>query len=96
MKICRNPFGLMFRNLKKGDSIVLKASYEGILSSAIHTLFVFYPIDVIWLDSNKLVVDKKTVNPFVLYSRPRKPAKYIVEMRKGFAKNIKIGEKLDL
>ena len=59
-------------------------------------LFVFYPIDVVWLDSDKIVVDKKTVNPFVLYSAPRKPAKYVIEMRKGFAKNIKIGEKIKI
>jgi len=93
VKFCKSVFGLMFRRLKKGDSIVLECA-EGIFSSAIHMLFVFYSLDIVWLDKNKIVVDKKTVKPFTLFAYPKKPAKYIVEMRKGFSKNIKIGDEL--
>jgi len=93
-KFCRNPFGLMFRRLKKGDSIVLTCG-EGIFSAAIHMLFVFYPLDIVWLDKDHIVVDKKTVNPFTLFAYPKRPAKYIVEMRKGFSKDIKINDKIE-
>ncbi|MBU1245925.1 MAG: DUF192 domain-containing protein [Nanoarchaeota archaeon] len=93
-KICRNPFGLMFRGLKKGDSIVLECG-EGIFSAAIHMLFVFYSLDIVWLDKDHIVVDKKTVKPFTLFAYPKRPAKYIVEMRKGFSKDIKIGDKIE-
>ena len=86
-KFCKNPFGLMFRRLKKGNSIVLTCLNEGIFSSAIHMLFVFYPLDIVWLDENKIVVDKKTVKPFTLFAYPKKPARYIVEMRKDFSKD---------
>jgi uncharacterized membrane protein (UPF0127 family) len=43
-------------------------------------LFVFYSINVLFLDSNKKVIDiKKRLRPFTFYS-PKKKAKYIIEL----------------
>ena len=59
-------------------------------------LFVFFPIDVIWLDSKRVVVDKReNIKPFTLLIKPRKSAKYIIEMPYGSSKNIKIKDKLE-
>ncbi len=88
--------GLMFSSrLMLGEGVVLVASYESILSTTVHMLFVFFPIDIIWLNSAKKVVDvKKNVLPFMPFIAPRKAAKYVIELPKGCAKDIKIGDRL--
>ncbi|MEK9774070.1 MAG: DUF192 domain-containing protein [Candidatus Woesearchaeota archaeon] len=87
-------FGLMF---KKPKTIIMTSLKESIFFSSIHTFFVFKPIDVIWLDNQYTIVDYKTVKPFKLNVKPKKPAKYIVESYEGFIKKnkIKIGEKFE-
>ena len=56
-------------------------------------LFVFFPIDVVWLDQDKKVVDfKKNVKPFTPFVVPRKPAHYVVELPKQTIRNLNIGD----
>jgi uncharacterized protein len=72
--------GLMF----SGDNrqfMVFKFNDEKKIS--LHMMFVFYPIDVVFLDSKKKVVDtKENFKPFSLYAS-KKPAKYCIECPKG-------------
>ena len=59
--------------------------------------FVFYPIDVLFLDKNKIVVDKKErFMPFAFYKSKRK-AMYAIEMPNGTLKKTKteIGDKIE-
>lgn len=90
--------GLMFsRPLKRGQALILEANNEGILDTTIHMLFVFFSIDVIWLNSNKEVVDiKRDVKSFSPWITPNKAAKYIIELPKNASKHIKIGDKIDI
>lgn len=69
--------GLMF---SKRKNIVLILNKESRLNAIIHMFFVFYPIDVYWLDKNKKIVDqRKRVRPFT-FAVPKNKAKYIVEI----------------
>ena len=88
--------GLMFRiNFEKPLLFIMpKESRE---SSAIHSFFVFFPFDAVFLNSKGVVVDvRERIRPFTLRITPKKPAKYIVEMKAGEAKRrgIKVGSKL--
>ena len=47
----------------------------------IHSFFVFFPFKAIFLNSKKKIVDVKKIRPFTIY-KPRKPAKYVVELAK--------------
>ncbi len=86
--------GLMFsKKLKNDSAIILESFAEGILNTSIHMFFVFYPINVIWLNSKFEVVDIKRAKPFISLLSPKKPAKYIIELTKDI-KDIKIGDKL--
>lgn len=71
-------FALLFCNLK---------------DSGIHTHFMRFDIDVYFLDENKVVFEKTTLNPWKFY-RPEKRAKFILETKKDVLK-IEIGDKLD-
>ena len=82
--------------LKKGNAIVLVSPKQGILETTIHMLFVFFPLDIIWLDKNKKVVDiHKNVKPFT-FAAPKKPAKYIIELPCGISSNIKINDEVSM
>ncbi len=89
--------GLMFsKPLKNGQALILEATEESISGSTIHMLFVFFKIDVIWLDQEKKVVDiKYGVRAFTPSISPREPAKYIIEVKKNTAKNIQIGDEIE-
>lgn len=86
--------GLMFRRpLKSGQGLILVADEESIYQTTIHMLFVFFPIDVVWLNQNKEVVDVKSkVKSFQPLITPRGPAKYVLELPVGTSKHIKLGD----
>jgi len=80
-EFCRTLFsnfrGLMF---SKRRNLVLVLKEESRINAAIHMFFVFFSIDVYWLDKNYNLVDyRKKVMPFSV-AMPKKKAKYIVEI----------------
>jgi len=101
VKYCKNFVskfrGLMFsKPLKKGEALILEADNEGILETTIHMMFVFFCIDVLWLNSGKMVVDiKKNVKAFTPWIIPKTEAKYIIELPKNTAKHINIGDVIE-
>ena len=83
--------GLMFsRKLKNNQGIMLVNNHEAILS--IHMLFVFFPIKIVWINSNKEIVDIKTAYPFQLLISSIKKARYILELNNN--SNLNLGDKL--
>ncbi len=82
------------RELKDNEALILANKKESV-ENAIHTFFVFYPIDVLWLDKNfKVVYKRESLKPFTFSAKPKKASKYIIELRKGKSRNINIGDKL--
>ncbi|MBU4501036.1 MAG: DUF192 domain-containing protein [Nanoarchaeota archaeon] len=100
VKYCTDIFsrskGLRFaKPLRKGQAIILVASEESTMETTIDMFFVFFPIDVLWLNKEKEVIDiKRNVKPFMPIVIPRRPAKYVVELKKGVTNNIQLGDKL--
>lgn len=91
--VCKSIFGkirgLMFRWPKEGIVFVNKkpAKFD------LHTFFVFYPIDILFLDKNKKIIKVyKRVRPFKFYIEGIE-SKYIVELRNS--REYKIGEKFN-
>ena len=87
--------GLMFSR-RPDYALILCMPKESRIGSAIHMLFVFYPLDVLFLDSKKQVVDKVLgLKPFALNYVPKRAAKYVVELPEGPGKKANIGDLLD-
>jgi uncharacterized membrane protein (UPF0127 family) len=88
--------GLMFRrSIKKPLLFILPAESREL--AAIHSFFVFFPFDAVFLDSKRVVVDVRSeIKPFTSNITPNKPAKYLIEMKAGEAKKrgINVGSKL--
>ena len=86
-EFCRSLFsrfvGLMF-SPKNNKAFVFEFDKEQFIS--LHMIFVFYPIDVLFLDGNKMVVDiKERFKPFTFYTSKKK-AMYAIELPKGTIK----------
>ena len=73
--IIAKTVGLMFSR-KKEEITVFHFNKPQLIG--IHTIFVFYTIDVYWLDKDKKILQKKTMKPFRF--EKGLVAKYIVEM----------------
>ena len=71
--------GLMFR--KKPCPLLF--SFSKSQKIPLHMLFVFFPIDVLWIDAGWKVVDiKEGFRPFSFYS-PSREARYVLELECG-------------
>ena len=86
--------GLMFSK-KQNRGLIFRFNKEKIIS--LHMFFVFYPIDVLFVDKDKIIVDKKeNFKPFTFY-KPRKKAMYVIELPNKVIKKSKtgIGDKIE-
>jgi hypothetical protein len=87
--------GLMFEKKEKHDyALVFKMHSESRIGCSLHMLFVFFPIDTLFLSSEKKVVDKARLVPWQLNYTPKKAARYVVELPAGKANGIKLGAKI--
>ena len=90
-KLCSTSFqrmrGLMFSSPK-----TLVFEFDKPRRVAFHMWFVFFPIDAVFLDENKEVVDMKlTFLPFTTYSA-RGMVKYAIEAPSGKLVGTRIGD----
>ena len=80
--------GLMFSKPEQA-ALVLKFDREELIS--LHMMFVFYPIDIIFVNKRKRVVDiKVNLRPFDTYVSGRK-AMYAIEVPAGTVRRTKTG-----
>ena len=85
VKVCKSLFsrarGLMFSKRIKDSCLLFVFPKEERVS--LHMFFVFFPIDVLFLNEKKEIVDlKQNFLPFTVHTS-RKPAKYVLEMPAG-------------
>ncbi len=85
--VLKKTLGVMFRRrLPQGFAMIFDMGLESRAGIAIHMLFVFVPIDVVYLDRDRHIVDtKRHVRPWIGLAWPKKPARYAIEMPSGAA-----------
>jgi len=88
--------GLMFRKDPERGLILKLPSSRSRRGSAIHMFFMRFPLDIIFLDYDKKVVDMVSIKPWNTYT-PKSPAKYVIELKEGSINNYKleIGDEMD-
>ena len=89
--------GLMFsKKLKEKEGLIIDVCLESRELSSIHMVFVFFSIDVLWLDSKKKVVDlRRDVKPFYPFIIPKDAARYVIELPKMSTLAVKVGDILE-
>lgn len=87
--------GLMFRKaLEPGEGLLMVEPRLSRSSTAIHMLFMRFPIAAIWLDDHMQVVSKVLARPWRLAYIPEKPARFTLETSPEYLDQIEIGDKL--
>lgn len=89
---CLNNFFKRFIGLMGRKDIDFAMLFCNLKDSSVHTLFMRFEIDVYFLDEKRIVFDKVSLKPWRFY-KPKKQAKYILEVKKD-SLNIKIGDEL--
>jgi len=87
--------GLMFRrHLPSDEGLLLVENKASIAATAIHMIFVFFPIAAIWLDDSFRVVDKALARPFRPLYASRTPARYVLEAVPAVLDRVTLGDQL--
>lgn len=87
--------GLMFHRKIKDEAHIFVMQREKIIP--LTNWFVFFPIDVVYLDRNKKIVEiKKDFRPFTYYN-PKHDSMYVIELPEKTIeeKGLKVGDKLE-
>lgn len=89
--------GLMFSREKNFDyGLIFDLERETKIGASIHMFFVFFPINVVFLDSKKKIIDIKLgLKPWQM-TKPRDKCRYIIELPAKYGKKLfSIGDKLN-
>lgn len=87
--------GLTFRRtLLPEEALLLVGRREGRLETTIHMLFVFFPIAVLWLNGDGVVVDTCLARPFRLLYAPHRPARDVLEGPPDLLGWVGVGDRL--
>ena len=91
--------GLMFKGKKeveKGMCLVMPAKSDVKFGSSVTMLFCFSDMQILFVNSNFEVVDKKTLKTWTPSYTPKKPCKYIIESIPHKFDEIKIVDKIEI
>jgi uncharacterized membrane protein (UPF0127 family) len=88
--------GLMFKSSLAADrGLMLVEGRDSRLDTAIHMLFVFMDLAVIWINSDKVVVDTVLARAWWPAYAPSQPARYILEIHPDRLGEFKIGDHIE-
>ena len=88
--------GLMFEKPKNFNyGLVFYFGQNSRFLNSIHMFFVHFPICAVFLNNEKIVVDKKVLKPYCPLYIPKKNCNYLIELPKDYDKRIKLNDQLD-
>ena len=88
--------GLMGRrDLPRENGLLFRWSRAGRVDTAIHMLFMRFPIAVIWLDTTGRVVDLRHARPWLNFLIPRAPAQYVLELHTERLIDFSLGDQIE-
>jgi uncharacterized membrane protein (UPF0127 family) len=87
--------GLQFvTNLPEHEGLLFVTDSESRVQTAIHMLFMFFSIAVVWVDKSGVVVDSKLARPWRLSYMSQAPAQYYIEARPSLLDRVHTGQRL--
>lgn len=90
--VWQQAWGLMFSRRIKNECLIFVFKKPRIVS--LHMAFVFFAIDVLYLNAKKEVVEiKRNFKPFTAFV-PVEKAKYVIELPNNSTKKVKLKDKI--
>lgn len=87
--------GLMFKKDFNKKLIIETPKKSNKFQSGIHTFFMRFPIEIIFVDSNMKVFEKTVLKPWKFYF-PKKRAKYIIEIKSNQNLKLELDDTIEL
>ena len=88
--------GLMFRaQLDPQQGLLLVEKRDSRIDTAIHMLFVYMDLAVIWINADGIVVDKVLARSWRPAYTPRQPARFILEIVPGRLDEFSLGDRIE-
>jgi len=88
--------GLQFQSRLASDrGLLLVEAGDSRLNTAIHMLFVFMDLAVVWINSEQVVVDSVLARAWRLAYIPNRPARYILEIHPDRLDEFKTGDRIE-
>lgn len=81
LKLCRgfNKLrGLMFTRRERAKALLFE--FKRPMNITIHSLFVFFPFVIIWLNTGDKIIDFKIIKPFSFFVSQKRPFSKIIEI----------------
>ncbi len=91
--------GLMFKGretVNKGICLVMPSKKNVRFGCSVTMLFCFVDMEILFVDSNFKVVDKKRLKTWTPSYTPKAPCKYVVESVFGKFKDIRVGDLISI
>ncbi len=87
--------GLSFRrHLPAEEGLLLVHPRENRIDPSIHMLGMWFPLSIVWINSEYEVVDVRLAHPWRSFFFPRRPARYVLEIAAQRIDDFKIGDKV--
>ena len=80
------------RTLAEDEGLVLVEKGESRMNTAIHMLFVFFDLGVVWVNEAGVVVDRITAKRWRSSYVPKFPARYVIEVHPNMLSQIELGD----
>jgi uncharacterized membrane protein (UPF0127 family) len=81
--------GLMFRSELPADEGLLIEYSRYLGSKSVHGFFMRFPLDLVFIDSEKRVVDIARLKPWKIYN-PKADCVWVLELNSGFSEKHRI------
>ena len=82
--------------IEKNEGALLVESVESRVATSIHMIFVFFKLGIVWINDEKIIVDKRLAYPFISFLAPKAPAFYVLEVHPERLKEFSIGDKIEI
>jgi uncharacterized membrane protein (UPF0127 family) len=83
------------RDLSGDDGLVLVEKEDSRVGTAIHMLFVFFDLGVVWVNDQGQIVDKVLARPWRLSYIPQAPARYVLEAHPNILETVELGDHIE-
>ncbi len=87
---------MLQHHLERDKGILLLNSRESRINTAIHMFFMFFPILVVWLNRDLIVVDIQIAKPWRPLYISKEPAMYTLEIHAMNYPRISIGDHFEI
>lgn len=97
--LLRISYGLMFasrRKIRNGLCMVFPSTKDIRHGASVTMFFVWFPLEVLFVDSSFTVVDKVTLKPWVPSYTPRAACSYVIEASPGTFSSVNIGDRVKI